>query len=178
MPNIFDYAVREFRPAYNIKWTILMHLRHIVNRNKIFVDLYPDGLDENHFFDSLSSEYKILPAFGVDYLGKRVVSADVEDLFMVRYVGRAIDIIPLNRYGIASENRRLLAVHDDIFHNFQWLSKDNKLRIYKFRDDTLDPIISNIAFTMDLLDSIPSRDEATHTRVNSLEMTFSSKINQ
>jgi hypothetical protein len=144
----------------------------------MFADMFPDGLDDRHFFDALSTSYAPLPAFGVDYLGKRVVGGDVEDLYMIRYVGKNVDIKPLNRYGVTSENRRLLAIHDDIYSNFEEMSRKNELKIYKFRDNNLDPIISDIAFTMDLLDSIPSVDEATHSRVNSLEMTFSSKINQ
>jgi hypothetical protein len=151
---------------------------YIVNRNNIFRDVYPDGLGPDHFFDALSTEYSPLPAFGCDYLGKRVVGAEVEDLFLIRYVGKNIQINPLSRYGVMSENRRLLTVHDDLFSNFERLSRNNQLLVYKFLDDTLDPVLTQTGFRMDLLDSIPSRDEITHARVNSLEMTFGIKINE
>ncbi len=177
MPDVFTYETDQFRPAYDIKWTILQHIRHIVNRNKVFSDLFSSGLPEDHFYDALSNEYKLLPAFGVDYVGKRVVGSEVQDLFLIRYVGKRIEIKPFNRYGIQSENRRLLNIHDDLYNNFIKLSRRNGLVILQFRDDTLDPVESAVGFTMDLLDSIPSRDENTHARVNSLEMTYGLKIN-
>jgi hypothetical protein len=174
---LFDYKPTELQVSYNIKWTILHHIKYIVNRVKLFDNLYPDGLDGTHFYDALSQEYKNLPAFGIDYLGKRVVGAELEDLFLIRYVGMNVQIIPENRFGIVTDNRTLLTLHDLLYYNFEKLSRNNSLIMYTFEHDKLDPNLTQIGFSMELLDSIPSRDEKTHARVNQFEMTYGVVIN-
>jgi hypothetical protein len=163
--------------AYHIKWTLLWHIRYIVNYNKIFEDIAPSGLSKDHFYDALSTEYNNLPAFGIDYFGKRTVQGQQEDIFIIRYVGKNVQISPLSKYGTKSENERLLRVHDHIFCNFKKLSDSNDLTILKFLEDELSPRESSAQFNMLLLDSIPSRDDVTHSRVNALEFTYSIGIN-
>lgn len=177
MLELFSYNTTELSISYHLKWTILHHIKYIVNKNKIFEDDFPDGLDVSHFYDALSGSYANLPAFGVDYLGKRVVGDILEDLYMLRYVGKTVSIIPTNRYGVMTENGRLLKLHDHLFYNFERLGRSNELIVYKFLDENLDPQLTQIGFTMELLDSIPTADEKTHARVNQFEMTFGVKIN-
>lgn len=177
MLDLFDYSVIVKERSYNIKWTILKHIQYMMNREKIFNDLFSSGLGDDHFYDSLSIESKNIPAFGVDYFGKRSNPEGLEDLYQIRYVGRQIEIKSNNRFGIESNNRTLLMVHDIIIFNFTELNQMNRLEIFNFPVPDIQPVKSGHTFSMDLLESVPSRNEITHSRVNAMEFTYSVKYN-
>ena len=177
MSNMFDYSVDEKEHSYNIKWTILKHIQYMINKAKVFKEIFPGGLSDDHFYDALSVESKNLPAFGVDYFGKRAVGGGAEDIYQIRYVGRQIEISANNRFGVESNNRILLFVHDLIINNFTKLNQLNKLEIFNFPVPDIEPVKSGHTFTMELLETVPSRDEVTHSRVNAMEFTFSVKFN-
>jgi len=170
---VFNYAVVEPEIVYNIKWTILSHVMHIVNRAKLFNDTFPAGLDSRHFYDAISEEYTSSPAFGIDYLGLRQLEGSYEDLMMLRYVGKRVAIEPKNEHGIMSENRKLLLVHDIVSANLGVLNKKQSLVMYDFSDRKNDPTITSVGFGMTLLESVPALVPNSLARANAMDLTYS-----
>jgi hypothetical protein len=150
----------------------------MMNYHRVFNDEEPNGLDNDHFFDAISENYSPLPAFGIDYMGKRVLTSDAEDLFLIRYKGRNTKISAQSKYGEHTENDRLLRIHDILFYNFKWLSKNNDLTIFKFLENNLDPTNTQTQFEMELIDSLILVNPETQARVNSLEMTYQIILNK
>jgi len=175
--NLFSYPVDEKERAYNIKWTILKHIQHIINRSGIFDEELPDGLEDDHFYDSLDIDSAERPAFGVDYLGKRTEPEGLMDLFVVRYVGKIIRLDPRAKFGVQSTNRQLLFIHDLIVENFTKLDQSNSLQIYNFSSPDIVPVPSGKAFSMKLIESIPSKDVMSNSRVNAIEFTYDVNFN-
>lgn len=182
MNNHFDFFnPGDYDTNYNIKWTILKWAQYIVNHLGIFSKddfihgaVSPYFPDEN-LYDAISPEYANMPAFGSEFL--HTVESDsalarYEYIHKLVYRGKLIDIIPETKYGIKTENKKLVKIHDCIAFNFEDLSSDNKLTVLNFLDEFNEPRVTSEQFTMRLIES-SFPDDPEFTRTNSIDWTYS-----
>jgi hypothetical protein len=88
------------------------------------------------------------------------------------YRGRLIDInVESNKYGVKTENRKLIKVHDCIAFNFEELSSSNQLTMLNFIDEFNEPRITSQQFSMRLIES-SFPDNPEFTRTNSIDWTY------
>ncbi len=118
LDTILNLPIEEDDFSYNVKWTLLMHVRHIV-RGDTFVKQFDKLLPDESFLDSTPFEYGQDPIFGVEYMGMREGSESSVDpqpggMYIIAFRGVSAGIRPKSEYGVDSRNRRLLFLHDSI----------------------------------------------------------------
>jgi hypothetical protein len=169
---MFTYVPEDVEFAYNIKWTILSHIRYMLNYRQVFEDLPNKILPESHLYDSLSDTYNNLPAFGIDYIGKRSPDEQGEDLFAIKFISRGYDVSPGFIWGNQTLNRLVLKIHDFLMHNFSELSRGNNLIIYDFGKISISPEPTSTSFSMRLIESSIDRGDIDAKR-GSFDMVYS-----
>ena len=175
-----DFKPGSFNTNYNVKWTILKLAQHIVNRLGIFDkgdfgrgSTSPYFPDEN-LYDVISPEFVNMPAFGSDFM--HTVESDspvniYEYIHKLVYRGRLIDILPESKYGVKTENKRLIRIHDCIAFNIEKISSDNQLVVRDFVDEFNEPRVTSEQFSMRLIES-SFPDDPEFARTNSIDWTY------
>lgn len=181
----FDYQPGRFGISYNTKWTILKHVQFIVNDQELFNeedfgDIAAGGrLPDNRLYDAVQQEYSQLPAFGCDYLGMRESDSGIrefDDIYQLVYRGKIITIEASAEFGIRSENRRLLEIHDTVFFNLRSASDSNMILIHNFSRPVADPEPVTYSISISRMESEFDATE-TFTRANGFRMTLFTALN-
>jgi hypothetical protein len=175
-----DFRPGSYNTNYNLKWTILKLSQSIINFLGIFnkedfgqESTSPYFPDDN-LYDVISPEYANMPALGSEFMHTVESDSSVnryEYIHKLVYRGRLIDILPESKYGVKTENKRLIRIHDCIAFNIEEISSNNQLVVFNFTDEFNEPRATSEQFSMRLIES-SFPDDPEFARTNSIDWTY------
>jgi len=161
---------------YNVKWTILSHLRYMMLSEPLNYIWGEERLSDESFVDSTPARLSSRPLFGVEFMGlERVIAKNTFNeglVFVISYRSRRGNVRLESEYGTISDSRKLILIHDTIITNFGMLSGENKLEVWDFRSEADIPRKLNKLIKMDLRESSFDMDEVTGERANGVDFVY------
>jgi hypothetical protein len=176
--TIHSYPVKESETTYNIKWTILSHIKYWIGKEKKLIALFDGVLHnvtpaEKSFVDFLPEEAPPHPLFACDFLGFREFDNNVFGrMFAVQYRGVKINFKPSNKFGENNANRGLEFLHDTLIKNFSYMSIHAGIEIYNFTIPDRIPVGMKHKMAMYLEESLFEFDPDTLVRRNGINWIF------
>jgi hypothetical protein len=174
---IISERVDEDDLSYNVKWTLLSHIRQIA-KSDTFRRQFDKDLPDSSFIDSTPFEWGVDPVFGVEYMGVREqVGGSFESvgLYIISFRGASQPLQPLNEFGIDSRSRRLLFLHDSMKLNLKNRGEGSTgLTVLNFRnkDNTPTPIAPEKTITLVFLESSFPLAEQSTRRLEGFDLVY------
>lgn len=170
-----EFPVLEDDFSYNVKWTLLMHVRQIV-KSDTFKKEFEKDLPDSSFIDSTPLLFGADPIFGVEYMGMREGSSELQaapgGLYVVGFRGMSMLIEAVNEFGIDSRNRRLLFLHDSIITTLKNRSDAPGMALYNFRNKDNPPTKLGKTFSLTLVESTFPLQESTGGRLEGFDLVY------
>ena len=163
--------------SYNVKWTLLMHVRHIA-KSDTFKKLFGKDLPDTSFIDSTPFEWGTDPMFGVEYMGVREEvpgASEAVGLYVISYRGASQPLQPRHEFGVDSRSRNLLFLHDSYKLNFKnWGEGSLGMVVYNFRnkDNPPTPIAPDKSITLIFLESSFPLSEQSQRRLEGFDLVY------
>lgn len=176
--SMHSYKVREVELSYNIKWTILSHVKYIVTTSKVLASLFDSEftkLREESFIDSLPESRTPYPQFAVDYLGERMNPGGTLGTYVISFRGADNSFMPNSMYGIMTLKRKLQLLHDTIVATLgDSAQEDNSgLKLYDFTAEGNEPAGTGLNFNLSFEETTFEADPATGRQMGGIDWVFS-----
>lgn len=174
--SMHDYKVRELELSYNIKWTILSHIKYMVTTSMILKQLFADEftkLREESFIDSLPENRTPYPLFAVDYLGEKMNPTGTMGTYVIAYRGAENVFVPNSVHGKMTLKRKLQLLHDTFICTLADVETDNSgLALYDFTKEG-EPKDLCMNFKMNFEETSFEVDPATGRAMGGIDWIFS-----
>lgn len=175
--SMHTYKVRELELSYNVKWTILSHVKYMVTTSKILRELFDDEfnkLREQSFIDSLPENRTSYPQFGVDYLGEKMNPGGTLGTYVIAYRGAENTFLPNHIHGEWTLKRKLQMLHDSFIVTFADIEQDNSgIPLYDFTKQGNVPSDLDVNFKMTFEETSFEVDPATGRAMGGVDWIFS-----
>lgn len=169
--TIHNYPILADDHVYNIKWTLLSHVKYIT-QSKEFTLVWDTPLGDENYMDAIPGSFQGKPIFGVEFMGMQEVAGGKKGVYIISYRGSHGAIKIKSEWGIESPSRKLGFIHDSILLNFFSLERKQDLKIYNFVNGDNVPPDTNKLMHLEFVGSNFLQDEESGERANGIDWTF------
>lgn len=177
LTSMHTYKVREAEFSYNVKWTILSHVKYMVTTSKILRQLFDDEftkLREESFIDSLPENTVNYPVFAVDYLGEKTNPGGTLGTYVIAYRGAENTFLPNAVHGQMTLKRKLQLLHDTFLITFASIEEDTSgIILYDFTKQGNVPKDTGVNFKMTFEETSFEVDPTTGRALGGIDWIFS-----
>ena len=116
--SLHSYPIGVDNTTYNMKWTLLSHVKYIATREE-FNHIWEPKLTDRSFVDSTPSKFMDIQIFGVDFMGRG-------DRGLIARVGLS------SEWGEPSPSKNLAFMHDVIILSLAEQNRKQLIKLYDF----------------------------------------------
>lgn len=140
--SIHNYKILEEFTTYNMKWTLLSHVKYIVLSEELS-GIWEPKLTDHSFVDSTPSKFQTVPIFGVDFMGRGEVNNRNSYMFEVVYRGLRQSIGLSHEWGKPTPSKNLSLIHDAVILNIADQDRKQLISLYDFTEESRVPVNTN-----------------------------------
>ena len=170
-----NYYPDFIEQSYNVKWTLLSHVKYIVTKKKELNDIFTGAneLTDRSFVDFLPENRPAYPVFAVDYLGERNGPTGSVGTYAIEYRGNDSKFELNYSYGIVGVKRSIQVLHDSIIGTLRGEYLSAGIHMYDFTDHNNPPRDTGHLFEITLEESTFEFNPITQKPMGGFDLIYS-----
>lgn len=156
--SVHSYPILQEFTTYNMKWTLLSHVKYIIMSEE-FNHVWEPKLNDTSFVDSTPNKFLTVPMFGVDFMGRGEVNNRQSFMFEIVYRGLRQQIALSHEWGIKNPSKNLALVHDAIIINIADQDRRQLIKLFDFKMPNRKPIDTGKMMEFEFVESNYSSNE-------------------